>query len=99
MTVQVAIVILKQNLDTPSLTNWQEMMLTNHFRTDLHTTSTTPDTTAGGCGCCTGGPAGDGGGDHSGHCHHCGGHEEETQGLRTAAVAGGHCVHERRVQW
>ena len=65
----------------------------------FHTTSTTPDTAGGGCGCCSGGPAGDGGGDHSGHCHHCGGHEEETQRLRTAAVGGRSCVHERRVQW
>ena len=60
--------------------------------------STASNDTAGGggCECRFGGPAGDGGGDCGGYCH---GDEEETQGLRTAAVDRGSCVHERCVQW
>ena len=62
--------------------------------------ATTPDIAGGGgCGCHSGGPAGDGGGDCGGHCHHCHGDEEEKQGLCTAAVNRGSWIHERCVQW
>ena len=64
------------------------------------TTSSNPSIAGGGrCGCRSGGPAGDGGGDRGGHCHHCGGDEEEKQGLHTAAVVRGSCIHECCVQW
>ena len=56
-------------------------------------------TTGGGCGCCSGGPAGDGVGDCGGHHRHCRGDEEEKQGLCIAAVSGGSCIHEHHVQW
>ena len=63
------------------------------------TSSNTSITGGGGCRCHSGGPGGDCGGDCGGHCYHCGGDEEEKQGLRIAAVSGGSCIHECHVQW